>query len=273
MDDFKANKKDLNQFYWNATLIHHEKDEWGDIIITQEENCRILSFEGVYEQSRQCIDNPTLLTHDYTQSMLLVLAFIKPKHITILGLGGGCLVRALHELLNKTKIEAVELRQAVLDVTKKYFGLPETPLINIHIIDAKQYIKKQAQAVTDIIFADMYHAYEMESFQQQKRFLNDSYHMLTTNGWLVINFHKMPDVNSIFFDRLNTLFEVVLICPVPYGNYILFAGKSSLKTDIGSHLLKLKPYQDKMPIRFDLLFKRIMVSEQFQTQNITTCEL
>ncbi len=258
MEDIELFDNDLCHPCWDASLLHRQHDEWGEIMVIDQGNLRILSFEGVFEQSRQDRDKPDMLTHDYTRAMLLVLAFIEPENITILGLGGGCLVRTLHLLCEETTLEVVELRQAVVDVTKEYFGLPKTSLINMHVNDAKNYLEIQPNETTNIIFADMYHAYEMDSLQNQERFLVDCHRALTAEGWLVINYHKIPDLDSAFFERIDKLFDTVLICPVPFGNHILFAGKTVLTTSLESHISRMEPFQSRMPIRFDLFFNRLI---------------
>ncbi|MFT7185818.1 MAG: spermidine synthase [Pseudohongiellaceae bacterium] len=240
-------------------VIKIQQDEWGDIIVIDQRHERLLSFDNHYEQSRIDKNRPTMLVHDYTRAMLLGLALIQPKHITLLGLGGGCLVRALHSLLDEVKIEIVELRQAVVDVAQSYFDLPETTQISITVADAKEYSIAQKSASTDIIFADMYQAYEMSPLQIQEEFIYQCHRILSTDGWLVINYHDLPKAESPLISCLNALFEEVLVCPVPEdGNFILFAGKCKLGNPLNSYFKRIAPLQLKAKTRFDLLFRRLL---------------
>ena len=98
--------KNTKDFFGNP-IIYKTNDQWGDIFVINRKNCRVLAFDPIYEQS--CIDlkNPHIPVHEYTQIMLLVLAFINPKHVTILGLGGGCLVNSLHYLIPQCSLHSI----------------------------------------------------------------------------------------------------------------------------------------------------------------------
>ena len=73
----------------------------------------------------------------------------------------------------------------------------------------------------------------------------------------MINYHELPDLESSFFYWLNELFEEILVCPVPYGNYIIYAGKRKLNEPLAICFRRIEPIQNKTNIRFDGLFRRL----------------
>lgn len=130
-------KDELSQFL-GGKVTHRQHDIWGDILVIDHGSQRVLTFDTIYEQSRMDRNKPAMLVHNYTRAMILGLAFVKPEHVTILGLGGGCLVRAVHALFGEAVLDVVELRQAVVEIAQRYFMLPQAPRIQVTISDAKQ---------------------------------------------------------------------------------------------------------------------------------------
>jgi len=250
-------KDELSEFL-GGKVIHRQHDIWSDILVIDHGSQRVLTFDTIYEQSRMDRNKPAMLVHNYTRAMILGLAFVKPEHVTILGLGGGCLVRAVHALFDEAVLDVVELRQAVAEIAQQYFMLPQTPRIQVTISDAKQYLKKQVTASTDMIFADMYDGYGVHPFQMQERFIQQCHRTLTSSGWLVINCHKLPDFDSPILVSLISLFKEVFVCPVPTGNYIMYAGKSELSASEQSYLQQIVPFQSKIHTKFEFLFNRMI---------------
>lgn len=241
-----------------SRLIHHSSDDYGNILVLEYPQYRVLSFDSTYEQSGYCVERPFALVHEYTRIMMLALGFIAPQHITLLGLGGGSLLRSLHFYLKHCDFHVVELRQKVFAVAKNYFAIPTGKRVTFSIDDAIAQLRLGKKNTTDIIFSDIYDAADMSSIQLQKDFLLESERILSRRGWLVINFHKLPDKHSVFFAGLQELFPSILICPGEYDSHVLFAGKAysppsgnmereagNLEAMLGGEfkplLLKLKP--------------------------------
>lgn len=209
-------------------LRHRTRDSWGNILVLDQQNQRILSFDSIYEQSRMDLSHPNELIHHYTRAMLLGLTFGNPAHVTLLGLGGGCLLRAAYQVSPHLKIQAVELRSAVVDIAREYFGLPDSPNLSIEVANGRDYVRQQPDACTDLIWADMYQELRADPFQMKTGFFHESRRILSDNGWLVINCHEMPAVNGSFFRNLKAYFTEILVCTVPSGNVVIYAGKSQM---------------------------------------------
>ena len=246
------NEKD---FFGNP-IVYTTKDQWGDIMVIDRKECRVLAFDPVYEQS--CIDlkKPHIPVHEYTRIMLLVLAFINPHHITILGLGGGCLLHCLNYLLPRCTLFSVELREKVYQIALDFFRIPTQHNINVLISDAKLAMGRCKDRSTQIIFADMYQSYGMNPFQMQKKFIQQCHRVLDDTGWLVVNYHQLPEFNSSFIQCLQCYFAEVFVCPALSGNYILFARKYSVGA-INKHQASVFELEKQLNIKLTHLFKRI----------------
>ena len=253
---FKDVNNETREFLFDKRIIYRTDDQWGDIMVLEKKDYRILAFDPVYEQSCINIKLPHIPVHEYTRIMLFALAFVTPEKITLLGLGGGCLLNTLNFLLPQCSFYAIELRETVIQEATPYFALPTGPNVKIRVADARLELRYCEEGSTQIIFADMYHSSGMNPFQMHSKFIKQCHRILDDSGCLVVNYHKPPDQNLSFIKCLQQYFAEVLICPVVGGNYILYAMKSPLKI--------LKTYQETitrletdLDIKLTHLFKRV----------------
>jgi len=238
--------------------IYRVSDSFGDILVLEGRNKRVMTFDSIYEQSSMLIDSPHLLSHEYTKVMMLIVALIKPEHVTLLGLGGGSLLRSMHWLLPDTAFQVVELRPAVIDVASEFFAIPQSQRVAVLQDDAKDFLRQAKPKSTDLILADMYHSSGMNILQQQKRFVTSCERLLTQAGWLVINFHRMPDFKSPFFRWLCERFADVRMCSTSTGNTILFAGKKASELSDAQLAENLQQLGEQLEEPFVHYFKRLI---------------
>lgn len=203
-------------------------DEEGTLVVSQSHARRVMTFGTIYDQSAMCLDHPHALVFDYTKAMLIALAFNMPQHVTLLGLGGGSLLRCLHHHFDDMQFRVVELRQHVLVAAKAFFTVPEDHRVEYIIDDGVRIIAQSTSRSTDLILSDMYNAMGPEHFQESTDFLLEARRVLSRNGWLVINCHNMPQVTSAFMQQAFRLFKEVYWVALSSGNYVLFMGKSEL---------------------------------------------
>ncbi len=217
------NSSQKDRDLYGDPIIFRTQDEWGDIMVIDRDNCRVLTFDPIYEQSSMDHTRPHLLVFEYTRAMMIVAAFTQPRHITLLGLGGGSLLRSLFHILPVCKFHVIELRQQVYETAKKYFKLPSVKNIKVSITDAMHALPYVKDSSTNIIFSDMYDAYVVNRFQMRLTFITESYRILSDPGWLVINYHEMPEVSSRYFQQLLDIFGSIFVCKTSAKQYILFA--------------------------------------------------
>lgn len=204
-------------------------DAEGTLVVSQSHDRRVMTFGTIYDQSAMHLDKPHALVFDYTQAMLIALVFNMPQHVTLLGLGGGSLLRCLHHHFDDMHFCVVELRHHVLAAAKAYFMVPEDERIAYVIDDGVRVIAQSKSRSTDLILSDMYNAMGPERFQESTDFLLEARRVLSSNGWLVINCHDLPPVTSVFMQQALHSFKEVYSVALNSGNYVLFLGKSPLK--------------------------------------------
>lgn len=244
--------------HFGGNVIHRGRDEWGDILVVDNRHLRVLSFGSAYEQS--CIDlrTPHVPVHEYARAMLLGLAFSQPRHATLLGLGGGSLMLSLQQALPDCIFETVELREEVARVAQDYFGIVEGPRLTIQIDDARQYLRSAEPASTDLLFSDLYFSSDMNPFQRQKKFVQHCHRALTDDGWLVINYHRLPDDDDPFYHWMLQWFPSLYTCGTGSGNQVVIAGKGA-RPSASTLQRATQELEVKLGAKLQPLLKRLVV--------------
>jgi len=255
--NFKVDCAKANEFMLKE--LYRTEDKYGELVVTEQGEKRILSFASSLQQSAIYIEKPHRLVHEYTQIMLLGMMFNKAKNIVVLGLGGGGLVHCLNYYFPKVVLQAVDIRQSVIDIAYQWFNLPENSNINVHCNDAANYIQQIETGSVDIIFSDLYEAQGMSDIQLQAAFISNSYKSLGENGCMVINFHSLPDEESSVIKQVREQFSAVYMCDVFKGNWIVFCIKSELSldnSDLKTHAVNLGK---KMELPMKYFYKQLRI--------------
>lgn len=203
-----------------------DRDEYGDIQVYDRGDERYLVFDQPYEQSGVFKSDPARLLHEYTQIMMLVLLYQpRPRHVLLLGLGGGALVHCLHAYDAQIQIHAVELRAKVAKTAYRYFQLPDDPHVQVTIMDAGDYLLEAPAGSTQIIFSDLYLASTLDFRQLDETFIGRCHRTLDDEGWLVLNYFCQDRHLAEKLQTLYAIFPVVKTCTASSGNLVVLAGK------------------------------------------------
>jgi spermidine synthase len=218
--------------------VYRGRDQYGSLQVYDEGGFRYLNFGQQDEQSCQLRAAPALLQHVYARAMLLVLLFQpQPRHITIFGLGGGCMATSLLQHLAATRVEVVELRAAVIDIARDYFQLPDSDRLSIVHSDVADYLAQQGTEKIDILFSDIFDGDGLNLFQLAPEFLQACAERLRPEGWLVLNCWNEHRGEHEALAALRKIFAEVRMCSTNTGNWVILAslkptrvGKAELRT-------------------------------------------
>ncbi|YCM42868.1 hypothetical protein V2O64_16285 [Verrucomicrobiaceae bacterium 227] len=239
----------------NEPCISSTVDEHGPIHVYQTRTSLILSFDGKVYQSSMKLNDVNGLDLDYTQAMMTGLMFIpEVKTATIMGLGAGSMVKNLLSSFSDLVVHAVEYREEVVKVARKYFYLPETDRLIIHLDEAANHLKN-TDVKSDVIFSDLYRPEGMDPKQVHSSYLRDCKDALNHHGILVLNIchpalHSEEELDGLLaleFENRLLSFEV------EGGNTVVLAFKNEIPSITGEELLaKAKSLQTKMNIELEL---------------------
>ncbi|MFT6733446.1 MAG: spermidine synthase [Polaribacter sp.] len=147
-------------------------------------------------------------------------------------------------------VHAIEYREAVVEIAKKYFYLSATNRLVIHIDDAMHYIK-YTDIKSDIIFSDLYNSQGMKPKQIKAPFLRDCKNTINQEGILVLNIrHTSPKLQEELDELLAIEFDYRLLSfEVESGNRIALAFKNDISLITKDELLtKGKWLQEEMNV-------------------------
>lgn len=207
--------------------IFRQYDDYGPLLVFDDGNKRYLSFSEQDEQSCQLKSAPFQLQHDYSQAMLLVLLFVRPENMLLLGLGGGTLVTTLHQYLPTLNITVVELRSKVVELAHRFFQFPRSPRIQVVVEDAGEFVESTQGPRFDVLFSDIYGEDGLDLQQTQPWFIERCAQLLSDDGWLVLNCWQHHRSDRTLRRALMACFEDVRVCATVEGNWVVLAGKKA----------------------------------------------
>ncbi|MCW8911044.1 MAG: spermidine synthase [Gammaproteobacteria bacterium] len=234
---------------YGGSLIYQTTDEHGLIeVVDYKKVIRSMHFGNATQQSGMYLYNPVNLLHPYTQAMLSITAIQPPERVLLLGVGGGSMIKFLLHHFPHVLIDAIELRQTVVDVAVEYFDLPvKSKRLTVHVTDFKNYLKTASQHVRqyDLIIIDLFSVDDNGNIAiQLDEQIKSIKSLLTADGMIAINvLHGSIDALSSL-DELKTLFAGTLYeIPVDGANTIALAGMKLFK-DFRSDM-ELQFYESK----------------------------
>lgn len=229
---------------YGGELIHQTSDEFGSIeVVELQQKIRSLHFGNKTQQSSMLLNHPYILIHKYAQAMMLPLCWTNASKVLVLGLGSGSIVRYLYNYFQDLKIDAVELRPAVIQLASEYFLLPDSDeRLKIFNESAFDWIDRQdAKHSTDnekydLIIVDMFLTEKngKDITVDTSSNIHKLTNLLSENG--VIAFNQLGQ-NIIGYSAFDALLSVYLThqlysINVESTNNILMASRATIPSNI-----------------------------------------
>ena len=202
-------------------LIHQEKSLYQNILVTEHQQQRCLTFSGKGGNKRQtCINtqHEKRIVFPYVKMSLAgLLINPRPKRMLMIGLGGGSIAGLLAALFPGLHIDIVELDPAVLRVARDYFNFKETPRIRVHIQDGRVFVRRyrlqhppEAPGY-DLIILDAFTGDYIPAHLMTQEFLQDIKALVAPQGVVLANTfstsglydHESVTYQTVFGDFFN----------------------------------------------------------------------
>ena len=193
--------------------------------VIEEGDSRSLYFTRALTQSGMRLSDPTALEFAYTQKMMSFLLFVhQPKHILMLGLGGGSLVKYCHRNLLATRITAVEIDPDILAFRDQFMLPPDDARLQVLLGDAADYLRRVHQGA-DVIVID---AFDRDGFSSSictREFYLDVRDTLMPKGVMVANMVGPMDERAAHLEMVAEVFggNIIMLPVADDGNYLVFA--------------------------------------------------
>ncbi len=201
----------------------------GQPFICQDRGEVSLHFGMATVQSRMRVAAPSKLVLDYTRSMMAFLLLApEPRHIVMLGLGGGSLAKYCHANLPNTRFTALEISAEVIAMRELFAIPPDDARLRVLCTDGAAWLRDNP-ACCDLLLLDGFDAGGLPPALCSAAFFDDCARALQPGGVLVSNIWAKDSLRDVLVQRLRHSFgnQVITILAEDGENTIALASKQA----------------------------------------------
>lgn len=184
-----------------------------------------LRFDGHYLQSAMYTHAPFDLALSYTRTVMGFLLFQPvPRHILIIGLGGGSLSKYCYRYVSEAEVTTVEISENIIALRDQFAIPPDDERFRIVHADGADFVDGCSQ-VFDVIVLDGYTPSGLPDRLCSQNFYDRCGALLRHDGVLVANFLERDRQMGLYISRLRTTFnnQVTKARAERGGNQIVYA--------------------------------------------------
>jgi len=170
---------------------------------------RTLEFLPGEVQSAMRLSRPSALLLDYARAMMCFALFVPhPRHILMVGLGGGSLAKFCYRRFPHARITVLELRADVIALREQFCVPPDDARFTVVRADAAQYLAGAAgtRARVDVLLVDGFTAAGLPPALGSARFYADCRRVLSPGGVLAANMFSYDARYGAMLGRLDWVF-------------------------------------------------------------------
>ncbi|HEY0061898.1 MAG TPA: transferase spermidine synthase [Telluria sp.] len=197
-------------------------------LVTTTRKRRTLEFAPGDVQSEMLLTDPTRLVLAYCRAIMCFALFVpRPRHIVMVGLGGGSLAKFCYRHFPATRITVLELRADVIGLRDQFALPPDDARLRVVHADAAVWLASQRD-VADVLVVDGFDRGGLPPALGSARFYGHCRRALCDGGVLVANIFSYDPAYPRMLARLDLMFDQRLcwLDGVAGNNRILFALKA-----------------------------------------------
>jgi spermidine synthase len=214
-------------------ILFERQSQYNYIVVRRTTDQLLLCYRHLHHrveeiESRLGLSDPLALMSQYTQAMLLALAWQPaPRRALLLGLGGGRLQLVLHHYLESLDLYTVEIDPLVGDVAQRFFGFATDERQHLIINDGRAYLRSfPSEAPYDLIFLDAYRAGGVPLHLSTREFYGECRSVLAPHGAVVTNLQSGVPLYDAVRKTFATMFRYTIVFPLFSGNVIIVGSDS-----------------------------------------------
>ena len=199
---------------------------------------RRMHFTNDATQSAMLLADPDALIAQYMRKMMAFLLFCpNPKHVVMIGLGGGSLPKFCYRHLTRSRITVVEINEVVIAMRDEFCVPKDDERFRVVHDDGARFIQRLDETM-DVLLVDAFDADGIALSLAKSDFYFSASRQLSEDGVLVMNLwgpcerfvDNLAQVRAAFGDTL-------LLVPVSgEANVLLFAFKKAIPRSITDDL-------------------------------------
>lgn len=201
--------------------------------LTESDGILSLQFDEWSTQSEMSIDDTDELVIPYTRVIMsFLLLEPSPRHVAMIGLGGGSLAKYCYRYLPGTEITAVEINPAVIALRNEFAIPADDARFRVLLGDGAEWVAdsaSQSNVQPDVLIVDGFDADGLPAQLSSQQFYDDCYSALSDNGIMVVNMWKGYPHYDEYLARINNSFagNWVIVDAEDGFNQIVLAVKNS----------------------------------------------
>lgn len=205
---------------------HRARRAGGSVEVSEQDGLRSLHLGTDTVQSTMRLADPVQLVLSYTRAMMGFLLFHPdPRHVLMVGLGGGSLAKFAYHRLPKARITVVENSAEVIRVARQLFEVPaDDERLQVILGDGGEWVR-QPEAACDVLMVDAFDGQSQVEALASEAFYSDCAAALARDGVLVLNLWSSDQRFDGFLRRVEQVFDGRVLClPAERrGNVAVFA--------------------------------------------------
>ncbi len=218
---------------------------------------RSLYFTTAAVQSAMRLDDPDALVAPYTRKMMAFLLFLPaPRHVLMIGLGGGSLAKFCYRHLPRTRISVVEVNADVIALRNEFLISQNDERFEIIHEDGAAFLAR-ADVKPDVILIDAFDELGVSPSLASSHFYERASQCITSNGVLVMNLSGLKSRYAAHVESLSAAFAgPIRLVPVDGDdNVLLFAFQQPHAAELAEFLPHRARYLEQ---RLGLGFSRFL---------------
>jgi spermidine synthase len=220
------------------------------IVETNGERHLLFSHDSV--QSTMRLDDPDVLTCEYTRRMMSFLLFVPaPREIVMIGLGGGSLAKYCYRHLPDARLTAVEIDADVIALRDEFCIPLDDARFQVLHADGVRYLAHRREPI-DVLIVDAFDEGGVAPSLATSEFYRNAAQRLSDAGLLVMNMSGEQGRYDAHLQRIHDAFgDLGLIATVHSGeNDLLFAFKSAPQIETGELRARAQRWQSELGLDF-----------------------
>jgi spermidine synthase len=193
--------------------------------VSEKDGIRSLHLGSDTVQSSMKVDDPYELVLSYTRAMMAFLLFRpRPRHVVMVGLGGGSMPKFVHRNLSTTRTTVIEIEPKVIGIASQYFHLPpEDERLQVVAGEGGEWVASHPDCC-DVLMVDGYDSREQVPQLCSEDFYANARAALAADGVLVVNLWSSDSRYDAYLQRMENVFDALVCVPAERrGNVAVLA--------------------------------------------------
>lgn len=205
--------------------IHRKVDDDVSVEVSEIDGVRSLHLGSETVQSSMRLSDPVELVLSYTRAMMAFLLFLpRPRHVVMIGLGGGSLAKYVYHRMSGTRTTVIEQQAQVIVAARQYFHVPgDDERFSVELGEGSTWVAEHPHCC-DVLMVDGYDGNAQVEELCSEAFYADAREALSDPGILVLNLWSSDIRFDAYLQRIERVFEAVLCVPAEKrGNVAVLA--------------------------------------------------